>query len=70
MREYEANPFFRAKLNYLLKTTPSVNDGLPYEQRLTDLPLQTYKHCTRTDSQEFDIKLQEIALIIGDTRRA
>jgi hypothetical protein len=52
LHDYNTNPFFRAKLNYLLKTTPGLTHCLPYEHRL-DLPLQTYKHCTRTANQEF-----------------
>lgn len=53
LHDYETNPFFKAKLKYLLKTTPALAQSLPYEHRLPDLPLHTYKHCTRTANQEF-----------------
>lgn len=70
LRDYNTNPFFRAKLNYLLKSTPGLNESMPYEQRLSDLPHQTYKHSTRTANQEMELKLQEIAILIHDSNRA
>ncbi len=53
LRDYESNPFFKAKLNYLLKTTPVLTRSRPYEHRLNDMPLHTYRHSTRTANQEF-----------------